>query len=219
METVSQTLRALKHNQNYFSSVIEYVTPYKLCVAIFLHEYLTLKYFKYREPSSNDPNESGYLDPKDENFMKNVSFKSIERKEVCRLLLKLLHNVDMPLSELAKEILQNPEYHNINSELKACWKRKLDEICSDPVSGLMNLMSSLEKMPGESHTTPILHRHSVCGIFLRKILLGFEKLSFSEVSNFSMEFRDYYFEGLEAIAEHNEESERLDHPRIIRQEE
>ena len=214
METVNQTLRALKHNQSYFS-VIEYVTPYKLCVAIFLHEYVTLKWFKFRD-SSNDPNESGYLNPKDESFMNNISFKSIERKDVCRLLLKLLQNVDLPLSKLAKEILQNSEYQNINPELKACWKRKLDEVCSDPVSGLMNLMSCLEKMPSESHTTPILHRHSICGIFLRKILLGFEKLSFSEVSNFSMEFRDYYFEGLEAISEHNEESERLEHPKIIR---
>ena len=213
METVNQTLRALKHNQSYFS-VIEYVTPYKLCVAIFLHEYITLKCFRYRE-ETNDPNEPGYLNEKDKAFMKNISFKSIERKDACRLLLKLLQNVDLPLSELAREILQHPEYQ-INPELKACWKRKLDEVSSDPVSGLMNLMSSLEKMPGESHTIPILHRHSICGIFLRKILLGFEKLSFSEVSNFSMEFKDYYYEGLEAIAEHNEESERLDHPRIIR---
>ena len=214
METVSQTLRALKHNQSYFS-VIEYVTPYKLCVAIFLHEYVTLKFFKYRDPS-NDPNESGYLHEKDVSFMNNISFKSIERKDSCRLLLKLLQNVDLPLSELAKEILHNNLEYQINPELKACWKRKLDEVSSDPLSGLMNLMSCLEKMPGESHTIPILHRHSICGIFLRKILLGFEKLSFSEVSNFSMKFKDYYYEGLEAIAEHNEESERLDHPRIIR---
>ena len=213
METVNQTLRALKQNQSYFS-VIEYVTPYKLCVAIFLHEYITLKWFKYREPT-NDPNESGYLNQKDENFMNNISFKSIERKNACRLLLKLLQNVDLPLSELAKEILQNSEYQ-INPELKACWKRKLDEVSTDPVSGLMNLMSSLEKMPGESHTIPILHRHSICGIFLRKILLGFEKLSFNEVSNFSMEVKDYYWEGLEAIAEHNEESKRLDYGRTIR---
>ena len=71
METVNQTLRALKQNQSYFS-VIEYVTPYKLCVAIFLHEYITLKCFRYRE-ETNDPNEPGYLNDKDKAFMKNIS--------------------------------------------------------------------------------------------------------------------------------------------------
>ena len=56
MDNVIQTLRTLKSNQGYFS-VIEYVTPYKICVAIFLHEYVSLRWFKYRDPV--DPDESG----------------------------------------------------------------------------------------------------------------------------------------------------------------
>ena len=152
MDNVIQTLRTLKSNQGYFS-VIEYVTPYKICVAIFLHEYVSLRWFKYRDPV--DPDESGL--EVDEAFCCSVTLNSIERKDGCRLLLKLLQHVDVPLSELAPMILQNPDYQ-INPSLKACWKRKMDEVCSDTVSGLMCLMTSLEKLSADGHTVPMLNR-------------------------------------------------------------
>ena len=65
--------------------------------------------------------------------------------------------MDVPLSELAPMILQNPDFQ-INPSLKACWKRKMDEVCSDTVSGLMCLMTSLEKLSADGHTVPMLNR-------------------------------------------------------------
>ena len=63
---------------------------------------------------------------------------------------------------------------------------------SDPVSGLMNLMSDCERLFSENSVLPFLHRLSVSGLFLRRILLGFEKLSFMEVSNFAAIFKNYF---------------------------
>ena len=73
--------------------------------------------------------------------------------------------------------------------LKVNWKRKLIKICEDPVSGLMSIMSDFERLLCDSPVLPYLHRLSVCGLFVRRILLGFEKLSFTEVSNFAAIFK------------------------------
>ena len=63
------------------------------------------------------------------------------------------------------------------------------KICEDPVSGLMSIMSDFERLLCDSPVLPYLHRLSVCGLFVRRILLGFEKLSFTEVSNFAAIFK------------------------------
>ena len=41
--------------------------------------------------------------------------------------------------------------------------------------------------------------------------MGFEKLSFGEVSNLALKFKDYYNEGLNVVAQHEE----LEDPKIV----
>ena len=78
-------------------------------------------------------------------------------------------------------------------------------ICEDPVSGLMSVMSDFDRMLNDSPVLPYLHRLSVCGLFLRRILLGFEKLSFTEVSNFAAIFKQYCCDGFEVLLEYEPE--------------
>ena len=89
--------------------------------------------------------------------------------------------------------------------LKVCWKRKLVSICEDPVSGLMSVMSDYDRLLCDSPVLPYLHRLSVCGLFIRRILLGFEKLSFTEVSNFAAIFKQYCCDGLTILLEYQPE--------------
>ena len=60
-------------------------------------------------------------------------------------------------------------------------------------------MSSFERLLCPPSPTTYLHRLSVSGLFIRRILLGFEKLSFTEVSNFAAIFKKYCFDGFEAL--------------------
>ena len=78
-------------------------------------------------------------------------------------------------------------------------------ICEDPVSGLMSVMSDYDRLLCDSPVLPYLHRLSVCGLFIRRILLGFEKLSFTEVSNFAAIFKQYCCDGLTILLEYQPE--------------
>ena len=85
-------------------AVIEYVTPYKICVAIFLHEFVYLKSPKFRsEIQENEMSEN------EEKFINSIQFDSIQRKDFCRLLLKLMQNVDLEFEEIADKILNREE--------------------------------------------------------------------------------------------------------------
>ena len=81
------------------------------------------------------------------------------------------------------------------------WKKDMTKIVADGVGGLMDLSVSLEKMVShdkrlqEDQNIPLLHRASVVGLFLRRIILCFDKLSFSEVSHLYHNFKQYYEEG------------------------
>ena len=198
-------------------AVVEYVTPYKICVALFLHEFIYLKNPKFRRENVTQGNcscsrHSGIepiedISEAEEKFINSIQMEPSQRKHFCRLLLKLIQSNDLDLCDLVKKIVSDTEIH---PGLKACWKRKLASICHDPVSGLMTVMSEFERLLCESHALPFLHKLSVSGLFIRRILLGFDKLSFTEVSNFSAIFQTYYFDGLDTILELGHDEEIMD---------
>jgi hypothetical protein len=109
-----------------------------------------------------------------------------------------LQGVDMPFSKMATTVLEHPDY-TIHRTLKITWTRLLATFVNDGVSGIMQMMDKLEKLAVETSLVPPVHRSSLCGIFIRRILLGFEKLSFSDVSNLSKTFRQFYLEGTATV--------------------
>ena len=141
----------------------------------------------------------------EDRYINSVEFDPLQRKDFCRLLLTLTQNVDMSLAQLSTKILANQDGFEIHQALKVCWKRKLVSICEDPVSGLMSVMSDYDRLLCDSPVLPYLHRLSVCGLFIRRILLGFEKLSFTEVSNFAAIFKQYCCDGLTILLEYQPE--------------
>ena len=180
-------------------AVIEYVSPYKLAVAFFLYEFMNL-----RERRKMVINDEVLVPLKDSEFVKNLmTLKPIckqqthQRRDFCRLLLKLMQTVDKPLSKLSEDILLSKEYE-IHFTLKTCWRNKLVRLGQEPVSGIMAAMNDMERLmlDNTGSEMPLLSRHSVSGLFLRRIMLGFEKLSFSEVSSFAGIFQGYIHEGL-----------------------
>ena len=77
------------------------------------------------------------------------------------------------------------------------WKKDMSKIVVEGVGALMDLSISLEKMVShekrlqEDQHIPLLHRASVVGLFLRRIILCFDKLNFSEVSHLYHNFKQY----------------------------
>ena len=181
-------------------AVIEYVSPYKLAVALFLYEFINLR--ERRKMVVNDEVLAAPL--KDSQFVKNLMAlrpickqQTCQRRDFCRLLLKLMQTVDKPLSKLSEDILLSKEY-DIHITLKTFWRNKLVRLGQEPVSGIMAAMNDMERLMLDncSNEMPLLSKHSVSGLFLRRIMLGFEKLSFSQVSSFAGIFQSYIHEGL-----------------------
>ena len=179
-------------------AVMEYVSPYKMSVALFLYEFMNLR--ERRKILTNDE----VLAPsKNSEFVKNLmnlkptcKLQTHQRRDFCRLLLKLMQTVDKPLSKLSEDILLSKDY-DVHLTLKTCWRNKLARMGQDPVSGVMAAMNDIERLlVDNSNDVPVLCKHSISGLFLRKIILGFEKLSFSEVSSFAGIFQNYVCEGL-----------------------
>lgn len=183
-------------------AVIEYVTPYKISVALLLHEFIRVKSCKFRQEScENLQSETSEIE---ETLLNSVVFDSMQRKDFCTLLLKSIQSVDLSFADFAKKLLYSEL--EIHAALKAAWKYKLALLVSDPLPSLMSLMTDFERLICDSHDMPYLHRLSISGLFIRRILLGFEKLSFTEVSNFAASFKQYYTSGFHIIFKHDQES-------------
>ena len=105
------------------------------------------------------------------------------------MAIKLIQGIDMPLPELIK-MVDSPI-------IRDKWKNDMAQIIEEGVGGLMDLVLSLEKMVSpekrrpEEHNLPEIQKTSVVGLFIRRIILCFDKLNFSEVSHLYHNFRQY----------------------------
>ena len=151
-----------------------------------------------------------------------------QRKNFCMLAIKLIQGADLPFQDLARmlypsaevsdhkttqiDLLSTESHHQkrpvfgaISYLLFEEWKRDMANIVAEGVGGLMDLSTSLEKMISpekrlqEEQHIPILHRASVVGLFLRRVILCFDKLNFSEVSHLYHNFKSYYQQGMSAF--------------------
>ena len=99
----------------------------------------------------------------------------------------------MPLKDLVKMVG--------SSIIKDKWIEDMVQIVLEGVGGLMDLNVSLEKMVSpekrrpEEQNLPFIHRTSVVGLFIRRIILCFDKLNFSEVSHLYHNFKRYCLQG------------------------
>ena len=118
---IKQNLRIL-NSDPIDLSVCLFLTPYKICVAALLHEYIYLKNTKKLE---NDTKFNESLKNIDESltegkhvfedYINSVQMEPLQRKGFCRLLLILIQNVDMNFEELATKILGNQDGHVIHT--------------------------------------------------------------------------------------------------------
>ncbi|EZA49509.1 anaphase-promoting complex subunit 5 [Ooceraea biroi] len=130
----------------------ENLTPYKVATVILIREYC------------------------------NEATKVImERRDFCLASLKLIQSADMELSVLLNT-LYAPEYalHRFAAKLDM----ELDVLYEKGIDGLLDLFDSLRRMiePKEhSLSVSVLNKNSVLGLYVRRMLIFFEKLAFDQV--------------------------------------
>ncbi|KZC12695.1 Anaphase-promoting complex subunit 5 [Dufourea novaeangliae] len=131
----------------------ETLTPYKIATVILIKEYC------------------------------NETTKAIvERRDFCLAALKLIQSPDMELSALLN-ILYSPEYilHRFAHRLEM----QLNVLKEDGVEGLLDLFDSVGHLmkPTLDHSLslPGLNKNSVLGLYIRRVIIFFEKLPFDQV--------------------------------------
>lgn len=142
---------------------------------------------------------------------------NVERRDFCIVALKLIQ-VTVPVStnylrnltnftEFIVFVIQTPDME-LNALLKMLRSSdyvlqrfalqlevEMAQLCEKGVEGLLELFDSLGKLmkPSLDHSlsTPALYKNSVLGLYVRRLIIFFEQLSFSQVVNL---FEDYFTE-------------------------
>ncbi|XP_011643849.1 anaphase-promoting complex subunit 5 [Pogonomyrmex barbatus] len=130
----------------------ETLTPYKVATVILIKEYC----------NDNDK-------------------EIMERRNFCLASLKLIQSADMELDALLN-MMYEPEYslHRFADRLEI----NLDAIHEKGVDELLDLFDNLRRlMESKDHALalPALSRNSVLGLYVRRMLIFFEKLAFDQV--------------------------------------
>ncbi|XP_049828082.1 anaphase-promoting complex subunit 5 isoform X1 [Schistocerca gregaria] len=154
----------------------ESITPHKVAVVLLVREFCLLK-----------------VKARPERLMDEGNFYSVKpshRRDFCMLILKLIQGPDLEL-KVFKKLLTEGRYSLLPS-LYRSFENELLEIYKKGVGSILDLISSVGRLMLEpSVMMPIVNKSSVIGLYLRRIILHFEKLSFSQVVSVYQVFKEY----------------------------
>ncbi|CAH1119671.1 unnamed protein product [Phaedon cochleariae] len=154
----------------------EIITPHKLALTILIRNFCL-----YRE---------------DEEFknMENGVLRCKYRRDFCVLILRLLQSPEIPLLELYNLLTSN-KYH-IPQSLFESFDTTLVNLNTQGVGSLLDVTESLQKIinrPDDPLNT-IIAKSSIIGYYLRRFIVYFDKLTFSEVTGVYEDFQRYFQE-------------------------
>uniref|UniRef100_T1IR26 Anaphase-promoting complex subunit 5 n=1 Tax=Strigamia maritima TaxID=126957 RepID=T1IR26_STRMM len=153
----------------------ENFTSHKISLLIMINEYCFQIGKRKSEPQKD-------YDGNAERFPKQ------QMRNIALNILRFIQGPDIELPELLK-ILQS----NISPKFHETFKERLSEIYNQSLAGFIEYIQSVEILMVEpTPTVPIVHKSSVIGLFLRRMLLAFDKLSFSQVYKLHANFELYY---------------------------
>ncbi|XP_026680580.1 anaphase-promoting complex subunit 5 [Diaphorina citri] len=164
----------------------EHVTPYKIAVVCLINQMCILRY-KIRPNAYLCKGERG------------ITIKPQHLRDFYLLTLKLIHCPDLAFTELHK-LLTGKQYQ-LMPELLANYEKLCDKILVKKIDGLMDTINNLNKMlidlPGQM--SPLVNKSSPVGLFLRRMMLHFDKLSFPQTILVFEAFERYVREGREQV--------------------
>ncbi|XP_050051381.1 anaphase-promoting complex subunit 5 [Dermacentor andersoni] len=152
------------------------ITAHKLSLLVLVSEYCRVKMRRHVEPHEEP-----------------WTHTSQHCRDFAILSLKLLQSPDITLSDLLAAL--RPVLHPKTLEL---FTNELAIIRDAGVAGIMDYAPNLDNLLADpvAATPAVLHKSSVLGLFVRRMLLALDKLNFSGLVNLHKSFCSYYDEGL-----------------------
>ncbi|XP_067002288.2 anaphase-promoting complex subunit 5 isoform X2 [Anabrus simplex] len=113
------------------------------------------------------------------------------RRDFCMLVLKLIQCPDMELRDL-HDLLHGNKYILLEEHLKT-FHANMEDIYKNGVGSIGGVMQNVKQLMVEpSPLQPAVYKTSIIGLYLRRIVVYFDKLSFSQVVSIYQSFRKYY---------------------------
>uniref|UniRef100_A0A8D8YVF5 Anaphase-promoting complex subunit 5 n=2 Tax=Cacopsylla melanoneura TaxID=428564 RepID=A0A8D8YVF5_9HEMI len=169
----------------------EHVTPYKIAVVCLINQMCILRY-KIRPNAYLCKGERG------------ITIKPQYLRDFYLLTLKLIHCPDLAYTELHSLITGNR--YQLMPELLTNYEKLCDKLLVKKIDGLMDTINNLNKMlidlPGQ--VSPLVNKSSPVGLFLRRMMLHFDKLSFPQTILVFEAFEVYIREGRELVKKDKE---------------
>nr|XP_024216459.1 anaphase-promoting complex subunit 5 [Halyomorpha halys] len=150
------------------NTMLEYVTPYKICIVILLQEMCLLKANTWRNFHFRQPV-----------FVEDEEAKPIYRRDFCMLALHLIQSPDMEYEEFLA-VLNSGKY-KLYPELVDHFKKEIHNLLKRDVGSIMDVLNNIDRISLEQNSYDALIKpSSKLGLFLRRVRLFFEKLYFSQ---------------------------------------
>ncbi|XP_052222567.1 anaphase-promoting complex subunit 5-like isoform X3 [Dreissena polymorpha] len=161
------------------SSKEEQVSPHKISLIVLIHEYCML-----RKPVTT---QSVFSDNDSDT---EVKFSEREKRDFMVTILQLLQSSDLTLKELCIKIRDK-----MKTELYVLFLKKLQEFVGEGVGAMKDYVQNVMRDYFQNNSG--VERTSVLGLFIRRMVLAFEKLSFTQVTDLYRKFERYYVAGVE----------------------
>lgn len=167
-------LDALNLWPNKTNNRIDVITPHKVITVLLVQEYL-----KVRQLSLDQ----------------NKPYPAIYRRRFSMLLLKLIQYPDLPYKEF-HQMLTHPK-SGIDPNHLRIFDEMMPEINGMGVEVLFDLQKFIDKLMTENVA---VNQFGILGLYIRRIVLALDKLSFPEIMNLFNQIIQYYERGLRAMA-------------------
>ncbi|XP_023229697.1 anaphase-promoting complex subunit 5-like isoform X1 [Centruroides sculpturatus] len=157
----------------------DHITAHKIALLVLIKEFSTVK--------NKNRTQKAYLSVEENVWIQTNQ----QHRDFAITTLKLIQNPDMDLKQLISIIkpILHPQTYTMVLD-------RLNELKLQGVAGIMDYIQSLESLLVDPHNqTPVVHKSSVLGLFLRRMLLAFDKLSFSQATKLYHKFCLYYKNG------------------------
>lgn len=173
----------------------ETVSPHKLALLVLIKEFCT----KHKQVVQNRSAAT-----RDEKTPKEDSKQQLRGFSINTL--RFIQSPDVELKQLLRCIknAMQPGFDEI-------FAGKLKDLCEQGVAGLLEFIQSLDVLMLEPILPgPVVQKSSVLGLFLRRMLLAFDKLSFSQVTKLYRNYTTYYETAFPVIKDSDASSEFMD---------
>lgn len=150
---------------------IDIITPHKLTVVFLVQEYLNVK---YSTTSSGLPYPAEY------------------RRQFSMLLLKLIQLPDLPYKEMHNLLTTA----SIGKQHLESFENLMDILVTLGIGILFDLQKFVDKLMTDNLQ---VNQFSILGLYIRRIVLALDKLTFPEMMNLYKSIKIYYEKGVRAL--------------------